>query len=214
MPLSNDLISQFVKVTKDTKKDKSESIVYGTIVSQSDANYVKIDGSELLTPISYTTVVGDGDRVTVMIKNHTAIVTGNLSSPAARNKDTLSVDKLDAVNGRIDNLEAANVTIQGTLNTNVADVDALTTRVTAAESNITAAQTTANNAAKTATNFLSLSTTDGLIVGDKTASTLGGNIQLKAETNGASIALRDGTTILSKFSATSKAFSGVTTVTT
>ncbi len=69
-------------------------------------------------------------------------------------------------------------------------------------------------AAKTATNFLSFTTEDGLIVGNVTKSTLEGNIQLKAETNGASIALRDGTNILAKFSALSKPFSGITSAVT
>lgn len=126
MALSNDLVSQFVKVTKVSQPTKNEKVVYGTV--QKNTNYVKIDGtpeSDPPTPISTTTVLGEGDRVTIMIKNHTAVVTGNLTSPAARNKDTLSVDKLDAANARIDNLEAANVTIQGTLNANVADIDNL-----------------------------------------------------------------------------------------
>lgn len=72
----------------------------------------------------------------------------------------------------------------------------------------------ATEAAKTATNFFELTDTNGLVVGDLTAGTLRGNVQLKAETGGASISLRDGSTNLAKFSAVSKAFSGVTTATT
>lgn len=129
MPLSNDLISQFVKVTKDKTSDKRETIVYGT-VQESKApnglNYVKIDGSDLLTPISSTTVVSKSDRVTIMIKNHSAVVTGNLTSPAARSEDTVDVEKLNAQKARIDTLEAANVTIQGTLEANSADINTLT----------------------------------------------------------------------------------------
>ena len=86
MALSDDLISQFVKVTKDKTKDKSETIVYGTVqksVAPNGLNYVKIDGSDLLTPISSTTVISANDRVTVMLKNHSAVVTGNLTSPIA-----------------------------------------------------------------------------------------------------------------------------------
>ena len=33
MGLSNDLISQFVKITKDTSKSKKETTVYGKIVN-------------------------------------------------------------------------------------------------------------------------------------------------------------------------------------
>ena len=125
MALSNDLISQFVKITKDNEKNKNESIVYGTITTKNNTNYVKIDGSELLTPISTTTVVKNGDRVTVMLKNHTATITGNLTSPAPRSNDIIDVEKLNAQKARIDSLEAANITIQGTLDANSANINNL-----------------------------------------------------------------------------------------
>lgn len=86
MALSNDLISQFVKATKDTSKPSNEATVYGTIVYDGKP-YVRIDGSDLLTPISTTAGVKDGERVTVLIKNHTAVVTGNVSSPSAQYDD-------------------------------------------------------------------------------------------------------------------------------
>lgn len=87
MGLSADLIAQFVKITNDNKDVKNETTVYGTIVKNNGSDYVRFDGSDLLTPVTSTAFVGDGDRVTVMIKNHTAIVTGNLTSPSARNVD-------------------------------------------------------------------------------------------------------------------------------
>ena len=108
MALSDDLISQFVKVTKDKTKDKGETIVYGTVqksVAPNGLNYVKIDGSDLLTPISSTTVISANDRVTVMLKNHSAVVTGNLSSPAARSSDTVDILSFNIMNARIDTLE-------------------------------------------------------------------------------------------------------------
>ncbi|MBO5906206.1 MAG: hypothetical protein J6Q84_07300 [Kiritimatiellae bacterium] len=43
---------------------------------------VQIDGSNAVTPVLSTTGLKAGDRVTVMIKNHTAIVTGNITSPS------------------------------------------------------------------------------------------------------------------------------------
>ena len=128
MALSNDLISQFVKTTKTKQPIKKETIVYGTIQKNNDGFYcVKIDGSEILTPISTTTVVAEGDKVTVMIKDHTAIVTGNLSSPSARVKDTVDVDKLNASNARIDNLEVANANVQNTLTASNAKIGTLET---------------------------------------------------------------------------------------
>ena len=123
MSLSSELISQFAKVTNDLVKSKKETTVYGTVVDYNGSKYVKLDGSDLLTPISTTADTLDGERVTVMIKNHTATVTGNISSPAARNKDVkeaaskisefeiviahkVTTDDLNAVNGYIENLKA------------------------------------------------------------------------------------------------------------
>ena len=84
MDLSSELLSQFAKVTNDNTKKKSEVTVYGTVSIQDGKPYVKLDGSDLLTPVLTTVDVVDGNRVSVLFKNHTATVTGNLSSPAAR----------------------------------------------------------------------------------------------------------------------------------
>lgn len=96
MALSEDLISQFVDVTKDNDKKSKETITYGTIKEKDGKTYVLLDGAteENLTPVYTTTNVQVDERVTVMIKNHTATVTGNMSSPAAR---TAEVEELDAI---------------------------------------------------------------------------------------------------------------------
>jgi hypothetical protein len=116
--LSNELISQFVKATKDKTKTKSETTVYGTVVYNGKP-YVKIDGSDLLTPVSTTTAVSDGERVTVMIKDHTATVTGNISSPSARTNDVEAVGNkvsefeiVMAYKVTTEDLQAANATIE------------------------------------------------------------------------------------------------------
>lgn len=87
MKLSDELLSAFVDVTKSDKKTKDETIVYGRIVERDGVKKVKIDGSDIETPISTTADTIVGERVTVMIKNHMAVVTGNMSSPAARTAD-------------------------------------------------------------------------------------------------------------------------------
>lgn len=97
MALSYDLISQFAKLTGSSKRGSSEATVYGTVVADANGNkYVKLDGSDQLTPLSdderptadSTSVDANvGERVSVLIKNHTATVTGNISSPAARTGD-------------------------------------------------------------------------------------------------------------------------------
>lgn len=414
MALSSDLISQFVKATKDTSKDITETIVYGTV--QEDVSMVLIDGSETPTPVNTSVVLRKDDRVSILLKNHEAIVTGNTTSPAPRKDEVIDVSKLNAAEARIGELEAANVTINGTLSAHTANIETLNAdivtvngqlnvveanitklqaekisvtdiegkyanidfsnitkatmkefyansgiikdavlqngvitgelsgvkisgdlvlantlvadrliikgadglyyklntdgatveteqtdqnslngtvikakSITASKINVTDLQafgatiggfkisedslysgvksspsnttrgiylgsdgqlffgdatnylkyiidtngnsklqiaadsiifganqnlaTALTDASKTATNFMSLTATDGLIVGDRTG-TLGGNIQLKSETTGASISLRTGTTVLAKFISTNKTFTGVTSATT
>ena len=91
MGLSYDIISEFVKITNDNKEKPKEGTVYATVVSSSGGKYVKIDGSDLLTPMDTTADIEDGERVTLTIKDHKAIVTGNVTSPSA---STSKVDKV------------------------------------------------------------------------------------------------------------------------
>lgn len=88
MGLSSKTLSQFVKTTQSDKKQKSEKFVYGEITKyENNKYYVKIDGSEKETPVSnFTSSIDTNQRVIVMIKNHEAIVTGNVGSPAASTK--------------------------------------------------------------------------------------------------------------------------------
>ena len=117
MILPSNIISDFVKATKDKPAQPRESVLYGTI--QSDTEYVKLDGSTVLTPIENKAVIAKtGDRVTVTIKDHKAIVTGNIASPAAREKDTLKIDDLNAVNIEISNIKA-DITLLKTSNANI-----------------------------------------------------------------------------------------------
>ena len=161
MGLSNDLLSQFAKITKDEKQTKKETTVYGTTVENNGKTYVKIDGSDLLTPASTTINTKNGERVTVMLKNHTATITGNVSSPSARlvdideiNEETISelntilANKADVANlnvekARIDTLVTDNATIKEKLTASEAEIDSLqssnlniTERLTANEAEI------------------------------------------------------------------------------
>ena len=123
MSLSNELISQFVKATKDNNKTSTEATVNGTVVEYGGKTYVKLDGSDLLTPVRTTTDVKPDERVTVMIKDHTATITGNMSSPSARTDDVkdvidqitdfeiliahrVSTEELEAVNAYIETLRS------------------------------------------------------------------------------------------------------------
>ena len=139
MGVPNELISQLAKVVTDDSATNRETTVYGTIAEQNGSKYVKLDGSDQLTPVSLTTDVKAGERVLVQIKNHTAIVLGNVSSPSASSNDVkdlgaqivrldevvadkVSVDQLDAEKAKIDTLEADNVVIKKSLEASEADI--------------------------------------------------------------------------------------------
>ena len=80
MDLSKQLVKDFVEVTGDSKR--TDTTVYGTIVENNGAMCVRIDGSDEITPIVSTTTVKEGDRVTVHIRNHQTVVTGNTTNPS------------------------------------------------------------------------------------------------------------------------------------
>ena len=88
MDLSNNLVSQFVKITNDREKhtQQQQSKLFGTTVIYDDKQYVQIDGSDLLTPADSTVHIKNGERVTVSINNHTAIIDGNVSDISASNE--------------------------------------------------------------------------------------------------------------------------------
>ncbi len=136
MSLSNDLLSQFAKVTNDKSKKKEETVVYGTAVEYNGSIYVKLDGSDLVTPMKSTTDAKPGDRVRVTIKNHTATATGNLSSPSARTDDLKDV--------------AANVTKVNELLAKKVDAEILKANIATIESLIADEATIADLKAKKA----------------------------------------------------------------
>lgn len=144
MGLSHDLISQFVKVTNDRQTEKKETIAYGTAVELDGKKYVRLDGSDMLTPVSSTADAEANERVTVLIKDHTATITGNASSPAARKQsvddaidqiteveilvaDKVSTGDFDAERGRINDLVSENVTIKERLTASEGNIEKLKT---------------------------------------------------------------------------------------
>ena len=138
MSLSNDLISQFVKATNDTKKEKTEKTVYGKIVDDNGSLKVRLDGADekVLTPIITTSNVKAGDRVIVLIKNHSATVIGNTSSPST------TVSDVEGINNKITEFETA---IGGKvdtdeLNAQSARIDSLNSQVVIAQKDLLAAQ--------------------------------------------------------------------------
>lgn len=139
MALSKNLISDFVKATTDDKKTAEETTLYGTIVEYNGSKYVRLDGSDMLTPYTATVAAKAGERVRVSVGKHSATVTGNVSSPAARTGDVeelgQKVDTFDAVvankatikdleveRARVDDLVVDNVVIKKQLTADSAEI--------------------------------------------------------------------------------------------
>ena len=144
MSLYNDVISQFAKTVNGKNKEKTESTVYGTVAIYGGQRYVKMDGSDLLTPCDTTVSANEGERVTVLVKNHTATINGNLSSPSARTGDVevvreqvlevqrvvadkATIKDLEAERARIEELVADNAVIKGRVFASEADIGELKT---------------------------------------------------------------------------------------
>lgn len=96
MALSNQIASQFAKLVTDNKKNTEGSTLNATYKKIGDIEYVQLDGSDILTPVTSTVVADQDDRVKVLIKDHMATVIGNITSPSARNKDVNNLkDEVD-----------------------------------------------------------------------------------------------------------------------
>jgi hypothetical protein len=147
--LTRDILKEFADVVIDDTNQNGEVTAYGTTVESDGVDYVKLDGSSLLTPITTTADIKPGERVLVLIKNHQAIIIGNSSNPSAGKQElddlnkTVNLDKatikdlvannvtvndtLKANKARIDELEATNVTINGRLDADRADITRIDT---------------------------------------------------------------------------------------
>ena len=90
MALSHDVVSQFAKMVNKPEENKEET-VKGTFKMINGQEYVQLDGSNIYTPVTSTVEAEDGDRVNVLIKDHAALLTSNITSPSARNKDVTAL---------------------------------------------------------------------------------------------------------------------------
>lgn len=187
MSLSTDLVSQFVKITNDNTNTKKETVLYGTIVTyKTDPNsepefYVQIDGSDLLTPYTSTAVVKNGDRVTLTVKNHTAIVTGNITDPSASSgtvtnlaNNTITTGQLTAVNAKIDTLTTKQATFETVTTERLDAAEATIKNLTGVDANFVTVTTQRLDAAEADIDNLEagVADIDTLIFGSATGTTI------------------------------------------
>lgn len=107
MELSGDLLKRFVQVTNDKEPKKKETTVYGTVVKNGESTYVKLDGSSnTLTPAFLGVCADNNDRVIVNIKNHSATITNNLTSPPKTGiYSEILNENFNIITGRIASIE-------------------------------------------------------------------------------------------------------------
>ena len=197
MELSSELISQFARITNDEPTVNEGSTVYATYRLQGESAYVQIDGSDTITPVATTAGAKSGDRVTVLIKDHKAIVTGNLTDPSA-NKSTVEEmskglgGKLEQVYDIVDPVNWQYTDSEGNIQTLTGKLGDMTSQVTGMAASI-------EGAAKVATNFIEFVDPYGLIIGDLTGSKLGFNTLIDAT----SLNMRYNNTVLAKYTADS-----------
>ena len=122
--LSRNIIKRYVQVASPEKITSNSETVYGTVVNEGETLYVKIDGSNILTPVSSTIDIKANDRVLVLVKNHEATVIGSPSSPTARLEElnnlgtevtefkAVATRDLIAARADIDNLNANKLSVK------------------------------------------------------------------------------------------------------
>lgn len=151
MTISQSALKEFAKAVAPPKQKSEGTMVTGTAKEYDGGIYVQIDGSEQLTPIASSTAgIKDGDRITVMVKDHKVTATGNVSMPSTNQGDLddlhsdisgefnnkigefeeviaskATIEELEAQTARIDTLTADNVTIKETLTAETARINNL-----------------------------------------------------------------------------------------
>lgn len=101
------LLNDFVKQVTKTEAPP-ETKINGTVKVRNGITYVKLDGSDILTPINTTVEVDDGDRVTAEIKDHKATIIANITSPSVNNRSFANLkDEVDENGNRIKMMNTA-----------------------------------------------------------------------------------------------------------
>lgn len=173
MDLSIDLIKEFAKTTNDEPVIDKGSTAYGRYVLQGDKAFVEIDGSNgALTPVATTSTVKNNDRVTVLIKDHTAIVTGNLTDPSASADDVENVKK--------------------TMGTAALDIEDLKEKLSNQEITLKEYETAIEDAKRVATDYIDFTAGTGLVIG---STSISNNVRIYS----GGIDIRNGDTILASY---------------
>lgn len=147
MNLPKDLIREFVSITKNDKKEV-QKVFEGTFIAKDGKKYVRINGSEVLTPVNTVVEAHHNDKVKVEIENHKANVVQNITYPMAN---------LKTVNNIKDNVDEHGNSIKQ-LNTTTTNMNSVIQNINSMVSN---QDTTINNVKSDITNINSKIKTQG-----------------------------------------------------
>lgn len=113
MKLPYVLLKEFAKVTNDSVKKSTPTTLFGTVVAQGGQNFVKLDGSDQLTPVDECSEILHGDRVKVTIENHKAVVDGNFTASTEKRvakSATTATDYIEETDDELNIYKVNNVT--------------------------------------------------------------------------------------------------------
>lgn len=105
MSLPNSMLREFAAITNDSNRTvNAPTTTYGKCVVDGDRVYVQFDGSEILTPVTNAMDAKNGDRVIVTVKDHKAVITGNMTMPATDNEPQI-IELGEQIEEEMDELE-------------------------------------------------------------------------------------------------------------
>lgn len=108
----------------NSENEPNVTKINGTAKIINNVAYVRLDGSEIYTPVTTAVEVGDGDRVSVEIKEHKATILSNITSPSVNTRSFNNLKEEVDENGNLIRMMDSSITalnasvsiINGTLN--------------------------------------------------------------------------------------------------
>lgn len=108
----------------NSENEPNVTKINGTAKIINNVTYVRLDGSEIYTPVTTAVEVGDGDRVSVEIKEHKATILSNITSPSVNTRSFNNLKEEVDENGNLIRMMDSSITalnasvsiINGTLN--------------------------------------------------------------------------------------------------
>jgi len=127
MAISDEIVSKFVKTLNNKEEKNTSKTLDGTYIKVGNVEYVRLDGSDILTPVKNTVAAENGEKVKVLIDNHIATIVNNETTPSASSKVvgelSETVGEQGSIINRLDTVVNQQSTSINQLNTHITQVD-------------------------------------------------------------------------------------------